>query len=183
MRELAGLSQQISNLVIGDLIEVVIELAHRVERLRGVDTDDSVNFLAQLVASAGRRDRHRNHDATGARAQGSRRSLHGGSRRETVIDENYGAPFYDKRRAAVAVSDFATLHLEPFSGYDGIDPLLANPVGAHHVALHDDDTAAGDGAHGQLLLARHTEFSDYENIEGQTQLASHFEGDGNATAR
>ena len=56
-------------------------------------------------------------------------------------------------------------------------------VGVEDVALEDNDTTAGDRAHGQFLLAWNAEFSHDKNIEEQAQLTSDFESNGNSAAR
>jgi hypothetical protein len=51
-----------------------------------------------------------------------------------------------------------------------------------HIGLNDDNTAAGNRTHGQLLLAGDAQLAHDADIEGETELASNFECNRHASA-
>jgi hypothetical protein len=106
-----GLNEQSANLGVRGLIEIAVELADRVKRLRCLDTDNLVNFAAQLFAGAGCRDRHRHDDSASDGTQGARCGFHAGTGREAIVDENGGAACERGAGAIVAIRNFAAFDL------------------------------------------------------------------------
>src|SRR5207302_6038450 len=70
---------------------------------------------------------------------------------------------------------FASNHL--------LDLCLAETERADHDLVEDSHAAAGDRAHGELLLARDAELADDEDIERERQRARDLIGDRDATTR
>jgi len=96
-------------------------------------------------------------------------------------DQRHGAAQVEGRPGA-PVGLLAAPHLGQLA------PDLVLDGGARHAQLrHDvlvqDDAAAGDRAHRQLLVARHAQLAHHEHVEGGAQRAGHLERDGDAAAR
>ena len=57
------------------------------------------------------------------------------------------------------------------------------PERLHHVLVEHAHAAGGDGAHGQLLVARHAQLAHEEDVERGAQRPGHLVGDRHAAAR
>ena len=77
----------------------------------------------------------------------------------------------------------APLQLLLLGGGHGDDALGGDVQRSDHVLVQDLHSATGDGAHGQLLVARHTELADQEDVEGRLQGLRYLEADRDTAPR
>jgi len=172
---------------IGGLIEIAVELAYSMEMRGRVEADDPVGFAGKLFAGAGGANGNGDDDGAGyrtrtRRAQSASRGLHRGAGGKAVVDKDDGAVCETDGLPAGAVGGFAALDLCAFSGGCGVDCVLRDPQSADDVGLQDDDAAARNGAHGELLLTGCAEFADDEDVKGKMELMGDFVRNRNAAA-
>src|SRR6266487_1339716 len=179
-----GARQEILDLLVGRLREVLVELADGREQIRRLRADDLVHLGAELVTGLGGGHRHRDHDlADAARPQGRHRRAYGGSRGQSVVDDDHGAAPDVGWGLSVSIDGFAPLQLTLFPGGHAVDHRRWNAEGTDQGGVQDPDTAARDSTHGELFAAGHAQLPHEEDVERHAQLASDLVRHGYASPR
>jgi len=86
-------------------------------------------------------------------------------------------------RAVAAVDPLRTQQLPGLPFGDLLQPRRTDAQPADHVLVQDDDTAAGDRPHRELVLARDAEVAGQEHVERGPQRIRDLVGDRHAAAR
>jgi len=179
-----GAREKRMHLFVAGLREVLVELANTPKPIGSKQSHRFVGDPFDFAESIRRTNRDGGNDS-GRRffAQRCNGDQHACSRRQTVIDQNHDAPAYIKRRPISAVIMLTALQLLG---------LLRGDLGHHgrrigqdaqHVFVQDADTSRSDGAHRELPVSWHPEFSNNKNIERQAQANRDFVGNRNTAAR
>jgi len=109
--------------------------------------------------------------------------LHRGARRQTVVNQNHGAPADIYRSTAAAILPLPTLQFALFPLGHGIDYLIRNVERSDDLLVQDSHTAGSNSSHGQFLLLRQSKLAYEEDIQGDIQSPGHLKSDRNATSR
>ncbi len=95
--------------------------------------------------------------------------------RHLALDRNCGTVF--------PVRTFSSEQHAALPLRDLLDHVWCNAETAHYFIVHDDDTAAGDGAHCQLVVGRNAELADDPHVQRRPESPRHLVGNGNTAAR
>jgi hypothetical protein len=161
--------QYLLNLSIRHLPEIDIPFTHR-EKWGGLrKTNAFVRFSSQPPAGLRRGDRDGNNQPPRLRtAHMPGCSHHGRTRRQTIINQHYGPATEIGRRETAPVELFTALHLLGFPGYDRIHLFDRDPQVTDQLIIQDPSIAR-DRTHGEFGLPRHTDFTNYDYIQGRSQ--------------
>ena len=138
-----------------------------------------------LGAGRGRRGRDGHDDASGLEpAHGRDGGLHRRAGREPVVHQDHGAAAHLERRAVVAIEP-ALCASSSSSSRAATAWITRNGGFSARItsSLSNKDPSRRDGAHRQLLVARHAQLADHEDVERGLERLGDFEGDGHAAAR
>src|SRR5512134_134029 len=107
------LREKAHDLCVGDLVEIAVVEADRVERLRRLQADDLIDLAVQLLKGAGRRDRNRQNQQFRLLApqRGKGRS-YARSRGDPVIDDDDLTPFDGHAHPALQIDALPPLDLD-----------------------------------------------------------------------
>ena len=180
----AGRGQQVPHLLVGGLIEVVVEAADGHERLRGGEAHDLVHLAAERGAR-GRGGHRHGHDHLGRMLPSKRRHrrAHRRSGGEPVVHEDDRAPGEGRRRAVATIRTLAAVELARFLRRHAVDRFRADGERVHHLVVDDAHAARRDRAHGQLLLPGRAQLADDEHVQGRVEAPRDLVRHGDSTPR
>src|SRR6267142_3821962 len=179
-----GSPEQFAYFFVARLRKVSIPLAYSPKWLRSNGTNHFINFRLELGAGGGRAHGHGNDDLCRLFvSERERGCAHRGTRRQTVVNQNHGAPAHIYRRTVVTILSFPTLQFALFFLGHGIDYLIGNVQSSDDLLVHDSHTAGGNRSHGQLLLLRQSKLAHEEDIQGSIKSPGHLKCHRNATSR
>ncbi|MEY2434498.1 MAG: hypothetical protein QOC92_4223 [Acidimicrobiaceae bacterium] len=115
-------------------------------------------------------------------AQRRQRGTHGGSGRESVVDNNGDTSLERQWCPLAAIGALAFVDDGRLRRDDGLEPNTIHPQLTNDLVVHDDRAAAGNGAKGQLRLTRGAKFAHDEHIEGRTDRTGDLVRDGHTPA-
>lgn len=137
-----------ANFVVGGGFEIAVELADGAEGFRALEREELIDFLGDLLTSAGRGHGNGGDDVSGDGPQRADGGAHGGAGGEAVVNEDTGATTGISGRMTGAIERFAPGDLLQFTGDNGVEGFLPDRKEAQHLLVEDDNPAAGDRAHG-----------------------------------
>ena len=173
-------------LLVGQLVEVVVERADTVEMPRGVKADDQIGLLADLLQGVFRRHRHGDADLRGPLPlHRDQRRLHGRPGRQAVVDDDRGAPGRVDLRAVAEVEAPAALDLRQFARAGALEKgVIRAGAPAHLLVDHRLRVlAVDDGAERHFRRARCTDLAHQDKVERGAQGSGDLERDRHAAAR
>ena len=163
-------------------MEVGVDLPDRFERRRHRRAHHNVGLAAELATGRRRADRNRDHNTRRMRgthrADGREHACAGG---DPVVDDDGDHILRVRRGPVASVGLLAAVELLGFA-VDGVAQRLSLMPGFYHVVIDHEATAAGEGAHRELLPLRHAELADQEDIQWRPQRCGDFPGDRDAAA-
>lgn len=164
-------------------MEIAVPLSDGTERVRGFQANDRIGAVAEFADGVGRRhgDGH-NHFMGPVNFECFQGCAHGGTRGEAVVHKNDGGIAHIRPRAIAPVGLLTSLELLAFALGHFLDRLITDATVADHLAVENAGAATGDGAHGEFLLAGHSQFPDNHQVQLCIQMPGDFSGHGNAAA-
>jgi hypothetical protein len=178
-----GERQQLQNFVVCDACEIFVPPADGEEGVGDGAADYLISFGPEVGAGFGRGDGDGDDAFPGSLAtERARRSQHGGTGGEAIIDQDDGAAGYFALRTTAAIHLFAAAEFFVLTGADGIHHFVGDAEFAQKGRIENAHAIGGKGAEGQFFVARNAEFTNDQDIEGRMESLSHFEGDGHASA-
>ncbi len=155
-----------ADLVVADGGKVIIPESDGVKRIGLNGADEFVDGGGERGAGVGGADGDCDRDVGWAHVlkceHGDAETVAGG---ETVIDEDDAAMGEIGRWAIAAVERFAAAEFGGLAIDDVGDDLVWNALGGDERVVEQLDSAAGDGADGELGIGRMADFSDEKNVE------------------
>ena len=103
--------------------------------------------------------------------------------REAVVDQDRGATVEVGRRPVAPVRALPARQLRLLACRDGVDLRRGDARHLDDLRVEHPDAAGRDGAHRELLVPRHAELPDEEDVERDAELPRDLEADGHASAR
>ena len=159
---------------------MLVPASDRVKRFGHEGADHFVGDVGQLGAALLRTHWHGHGQVRGMLlGNGQSRSAHGRAGGQTIVDQNHMPSSRADGRMAAAVAQFAAGQLCLFAGQG-----FGHDLGGHAVQrVHHPHPAAGNGAHGVLLVAGQAEFAHHPDVQGRVQGLGHFKAYGHPAAR
>jgi hypothetical protein len=168
--------EQRLDLAVFDLLEIFVPEPDRAKIFRSRGADHVVGEARERAASIRSCDRHCDDQARRLRqSQRRHRGTHGRSGRQAIVDEHHVSGSDLDRRLVGAVPALAAQNLVKLAPRDFFDDRLVHAHVLHHRSIEHDATPAGDGAHGQLFVARHAELADDEHVERRAERSCYLE--------
>ena len=176
--------QEVAHLVVGDLGEVPVVLAHREERRRCRRADHFVDLGGQLLACRFGGGRHRHDDPLRPEPMERQdRSPHARSGGQPVVDEDHHLAVHIEGRPVPAVGLFASLQLKTLSPCDLLDDLCGDPHAPHDIVIEDHDATAGDRPHRHFLMTWDAQLANNEHVQRHLQRRGNLVAHGHSTPR
>ena len=178
-----ALAQQTDRLLVGELVEVVVERADAVEMPRWVKADHEVGLLADLPQRLLRRHRHGDADLRRPlplhRDQGR---LHRRAGREAVVDDDRGAAGRIDLRAVAEIAGPATLDFRELSRAGALEKDVVGAGAAAHLLVDHrlGMLAVDDRTERHFRRARRTDLAHEDQVERGMQGAGDLECDRHA---
>ena len=177
-------SQQVGNLLVGYLREILVEFPNRSERLRCIDANKIVNFLAQsLICRKRRHGSGHNQSRRLQMAQGRNGRSYAGTCGDAVVHQDRCASLDIERRPGASVETLAPVQFSSFPGGHLFDSGFRYPDRPDDLGIENANPAAGDGSERQFLLPRDSELAGHEYVELDAQCLGNLESNGNSSAR
>ena len=170
--------------LVGGLGKVLVPFTDGMEGFGGQQADDLVGHMPQGLAGFPGGNRNRHDDANGLELP---EAVHGGEHSRTggeaIVHHDDGLSGDGRSRPVPPVAPFPALELPAFDpGHvfhlRGRDAQPANKILAHH-----PDSAAGDRAHGELLVPGDPQLPHQQHVEGRAELAGNLVGHWNPAPR
>jgi hypothetical protein len=111
------------------------------------------------------------------------RGVHGGARRQPVIDQDDSAAPNVRRRTTAAVKALAPRQLLRFARRDGIDQGRGNAEALDELIIEHTHATRRNRAHRQFLIAGNAELADHKDVQRCTERAGYLIGDRYAATR
>lgn len=178
-----GEAEELFNLLVGYLIEVLVELSDRVEETGSFDTDELVDLARDPAAGVLRS--HRNTEDNTSRLallESSDGCRDAGASRDAVIYENDCAAGKVKRGTRATVEVRAPSQFVPLSTRDFFNLLFGNAGGLNDFRVQNAHTTCGHGTESKLFVAGDTELPGDEDVQGKVKCPRNFKGNGDAAA-
>ena len=176
------LGKQIADFCIAGLRKVLVPQTNGIERLWCLGTHHLVRHRFQLLAhgTGSNRDCHDNPGRL-LLTSGHDGSAHGRTGRQAIIGQNDCASMHGKRRLAPTIVQRAPLQFLLLLGRDSVDDGEGNLEKVHDIFIEDPHATAGNGAHSQLLVPGHSQFTYEKYVERCVQPLRHSTADWDTT--
>ncbi|MNL28753.1 hypothetical protein D3C87_1504120 [compost metagenome] len=150
-------------------------MTDRHEPIRYDGADQLIHLTAQRLRRLDRPHRHGDDDAR-RRLQTHRldRRHHRGACRQAVIDQDHHLILELHRRASSPIRLLTSQQLPAFPCHHTIEGGLINRVRPQRVVVEDLNTAAGNGAHGELLIGGSAQLAHQHQVQAHLQGSGHF---------
>ena len=175
--------QELAHLFVARLVEVVVPLSHRGERLGHTRADHLVRHAFQIATGLAGANGHRDDQP---RRRLVLRCLYGRPHRrsggEPIVNEDHRATSDVDGRLVASVLPFSAHKLCPLAGRDRFDVFRGHPVPAHDIIVEHLDTARRNRSHREFGMAWCTELANEKNVERGADRVGHDTADGDAAA-
>jgi hypothetical protein len=179
----AGSPEKLMDFLVGSLVEVVVPLSDRDERLGHLGADDFVHEPAEVLAGIRRANRNGHDDPRRLlRPQSGRGGVHRGSGREPNVYEDDRLSPDRGRFPRPAICLFTPFQLPELLRGDVIDHVRRHVKATEETRVQDPRAAARYCAHRELLLSRKAQLANEKHVEWNGERAGDFVGDGDASA-
>ena len=109
--------------------------------------------------------------------------MHGGSGRQTVVNQNHSAIADVEEWPAAAIKTLAACEFLSLADRNSIDQMVWNAKTIHQLIVEHAHAACRDGAHRQLLGAGNAQLAHDKDIQGCAERAGYFIRDGHTATR